>query len=473
MSPDEYSRLDARGLASLIQCRDVSLEDVYAAARTRAAQMAPRYHPFAWYDFDSALKSARDVPGEAPFAGIPTFLKDLNTFKAGWPATQGSAALREQKASINSTLVDRFERSGLIPAGQTTTPEFGLSYTCESTLWGTTTNPFVPGGSSGGSSGGSAAAVASGIVPIAHATDSAGSIRVPASLCGLFGLKPSRGRIPIGPDAGERMAGLTTAHVLSRTVRDSALALDGLHGYSTGDPYGCSVATESYLAACDHPRRWRIGVVTSGWTGIPVDPHCRAALDHTAKILAACGSEVQEIDPQICYEELFEPLLRVIASQIATSFQRLQADVELAQPIVAEAYTMGRTITATQYVSDIHKLQTATRLIGALFDHVDLWLAPTTFQSFISPGTFGLNDGDYNSFIRRFLQFAPACILGSVAGLPAASVPVYWTEDGTPVGTHIMAKLGFEHEILSAAALLEGEAPWLKHYERIRACGAM
>ncbi|HKY94779.1 MAG TPA: amidase [Kiloniellales bacterium] len=467
MRPDEYRRTDARGLARLLQRGEVSRREIFEAAALRAEAVQPRLRPLAWSDFEAALAAAEARPAQGPFQGIPTLLKDLSTFKAGWPATNGSAALASNRARFDSIIVERLEAAGFAPAGQTTAPEFGMSLSCESPLWGETRNPFDPALTPGGSSGGSAAAVAAGIVPLAQATDSAGSIRVPAAHCGLFGIKPSRGSIPLGPDSGERMAGLSHSFAVSRTVRDSALAFSLLRGNAPGDPYAAPAPTADSLAACDAGvQGFRVALCPDDWSGLAVDPRCLQGARNAAALLADGGATVELAAPAIECERLQAAVHAILVINLAAALQRGKLDRSLLQPLLQEAVIQGEARSGSDYVEATLVLQQTARTLGDFFQRYDLWVSPVTATPAPAVGSFALTGSDFDAYMRRFLAFAPWVLLASASGIPAASVPLHWP-DGRPVGTQLFAALGQETRIFAAAAYLETARPWTQHYAAI------
>jgi len=466
MRAAEYRALSALALAGLLDRGEVSLPEVYAAAAARAAETDARLRALAWADFDAALARAKTQTAR-PFRGLPTLLKDLNTFKTGWPATQGSAALATNRAGFDSYLVQRLEAGGLVPAGQTTTPEFGLSLSCESPLWGITRNPFDQSRTPGGSSGGSAAAVAAGIVPLAHATDSAGSIRIPAAHCGLFGLKPSRGRVPLGPDAGERMAGLSHAHVLTRSVRDSALALDLLQGPAAGDPYSAPPGPGSggFLAACDGGvAGLRIALCPATWAQTPVAEACQDGAARAAALLSAGGAHVEVAAPDLPLEALRQAMGTILTANVAAALRRAGVEPGATQPMVREAADRGRSVSASDYIDATLRLQATARSLGTFLAGYNLWLTPTTAAGAPQVGAFSLEGDGFDRFLDRFFAFSPFVMACSAAGVPAASVPLHWPAAGEPVGVQLAARLGGEALVLAAAAFLETAQPWSAQY---------
>lgn len=475
MTPEEYRSEDAVGLLALLRSRAIGIDEVLDAAHARYRAVNPTLNAVARWDVESA-RSRVTAFSERPLAGLPTLLKDLNTFKTGWPATQGSRALADKKAGFDSFIVERLERSGASLVGQTTSPELGLSLTTESPLWGIARNPFDPTLSPGGSSGGAAAAVAAGIVPFAQATDSAGSIRIPAAHCGLFGLKPSRGRIPAGPDTGERMAGLTTTFAVTRSVRDAALLVDLLHGPAPGDPYSAPGPDGTFADAMrSAPLPRRIALCPKSWPGVPVDAACWAAAAEAASVLEELGATIYEAAPAVDPMQLAQAVRTVIACHLATAVERLAAGgpeqtvLSNLQPVSSELAEEGARLSATAYLEAVQALFATARAFGRFFLEYDLWITPSAAAPPPRVGTFDMNTRPLAPYLERFFAHSPFSVCCNSAGVPAASVPIGWLDNRLPIGAQLVAPLGGEARILRAAALIEEARPWKEHYSRC--CG--
>ena len=300
MSFSEYSRHDGLGLAQLIAKKEISAAEVLEEAIARAERLNPMLNAVVFKEHDRARKAAGGALPQGPFAGVPFLLKDISLQWQGTPTRQGSRFFPPFPSDHDSYLGARFRKAGFVVFGKTNVPEFGLMPTTEGKLYGAAHNPWNLAHSTGGSSGGSAAAVAAGIVPLAHANDGGGSIRIPASCCGLVGLKPSRGRVSVGPDMAETVDGLAIDLCVSRSARDTAAALDVAAGCEPGDPYVAPPAPASYLAAArQKPKRLRIAVAKKKLDGRPLHPDCLAAVEHAAKLCAAQGHSVEEASPEI------------------------------------------------------------------------------------------------------------------------------------------------------------------------------
>ena len=331
----DYERYDGLGLAALVKARQVSAAELLAAAMERVEQRNPATNAVVNRMYDQAKAAIAAGLPSGPFTGVPYLLKDLGPLYAGTVTTFGSSIFRNFVADHDSELAVRLKRAGLVIFGKTHTPEFGLSTSSESRLFGATHNPWNPEYSAGGSSGGSAAAVAAGMLPMAHGTDGGGSIRIPASCCGLFGLKPTRGRIPFGPDFGERWSGLASAHAITRSVRDSAALLDAASGPDVGDPYWAPPQSRPYLVEVGaDPGRLRIAFTTKAWNGHAVDPECVAAVAEAAKLCESLGHHLEEASPAIDEAARGKAVAIIVTSQTRAVLQR--AEEVLGRPATPE-----------------------------------------------------------------------------------------------------------------------------------------
>src|SRR6266508_2155832 len=298
MKAEEFESFDGLGLAGLVRRGDVSPAELLDAAVSRVEARNPELNAVVTRLYDHARAAIAAGLANGPFTGVPYLLKDLGAHYAGAVTSFGSALFKDFVLDHDSEITARLRRAGLVIFGKTNTPEMGLAASTEPRLFGPTRNPWKLGHSAGGSSGGSAAAVAAGYLPMAHATDGGGSIRIPASKCGLFGLKPSRGRTPAGPDLGEGLAGMATGHCVSRSVRDSAALLDATHGPASGDPYAAPPLPRPLLDEVGAPPgRLRIAVCTTDYLGKPIHPACTAAVEATARLCASLGHDVEEARP--------------------------------------------------------------------------------------------------------------------------------------------------------------------------------
>ena len=325
----EYRKLDATALAEAIAKGDLGADEVLEAAIARAQAVNPELNAIVHEQYDKARNWARnwarnlarnEDASDGPFKGVPYLLKDLGAFDAGEPCTMGSRLWADFVPDHDATYTERCKAAGLVIMGRTNTPELGLNATTEPTLHGATPNPWNPGHSAGGSSGGSAAAVAAGILPMAHATDGGGSIRIPAANCGLFGLKPTRGRNPAGPDVGEGWSGMSTGHVVSRSVRDSARMMDCTHGPAPGDPYAAPPPDQPFIEEVGaDPGQLRIALMTDGFDGRPLDPECIRGVEDAAKLCADLGHRVEIARPALDVAAVLQASRTVIAGNVWTA----------------------------------------------------------------------------------------------------------------------------------------------------------
>jgi amidase len=402
-----------------------------------------------------------------PFAGVPFLLKNLNTDIEGELSTEGSRFFADRKAESTSEIVNRFDRAGLVTFARTNSPEFGLSPTTEPLLYGPTRNPWNHDHSPGGSSGGAGAAVAAGIVPMAHATDGGGSIRIPAAANGLFGLKPTRGRTPYGPPLGEGWNGLSIGHVVSRSVRDSAAMLDALHGSSVGEPYSAPAAPGDYLPCVERPpARLRVALSTVGRPDITVDAVSIEAVERTATLLESLGHEVVREDPPIDWELVNLAQSVVIASHVAANIQDRAAAVGR-QPteddLEITALRQYRSVaerSAVDYARAERAMHILGRQIGAFFETIDVLLTPTLGGEPVPIGTFDGPVTDYPSWGKALSKVAMFLGIYNLTGQPAMSLPMHWSDAGLPIGVHVVGRFGAEHTLLSLAGQLERAQPW-------------
>jgi amidase len=409
------------------------------------------------------------------FAGVPFLLKDILAFAQGMPTRQGARFIPEIPFPHDSLLTTRFKQAGLIPLGKTNVPEFGLLPTTESRLYGPARNPFDLERSTGGSSGGSAAAVAAGVVPLAHANDGGGSIRIPASCCGLVGLKPTRARVTLAPDLGEAVDGLAIDFVLSRSVRDSAAALDAAAGNVLGDPYWAPPAPPSWLAASEEkPRRLRIGFSLGRIDGGALHPDCEAAVSFAAKLCAGLGHNVEEATPQFDVGVLVPSFLAVWTANLATAVDYIARVTgqtpapELFEGLTWGMYEAGKRVAASEYLLAKAMLQQAGRVAARFHDNYDLWLTATLGAPPVRIGTFDIDERDITKGFLPLFDYVPFTALQNVTGEPAINLPLHWNEAGIPIGVQFVGAFGAEATLLQLATELERTAPWAQHYAQVK-----
>lgn len=463
----DYASHDALGLAALVHNRSVTPLELVDTAIGLIEKHNPALNAVIWTMFDRARDTARTALADGVFAGVPFLLKDILGGMAGVPNRDGSRINPGVPASHNSELVNRFLKAGLIPLGKTNVPEFGLVPTTESTLYGPARNPWKVAHSTGGSSGGSAAAVASGMVPVAHANDGGGSIRIPASCCGLVGLKPTRARNPLGPDLGDMYGGLIHEHVVSRSVRDSAAMLDVTSGADLGDPYCAPPAPPSFLAASRiPPGGLRIAVTRTLLDGRPLHPDCLAAVDAAAALCSSLGHHVEEAKPDISTESMIGPFFAVWASGLVMQIDALiaqhggAADSDHLEGLTLGLYRMGQQVSAAQYMGAQLAFQKLARQLAEWQQPYDFWLTPTLGGPPMPIGTMNFDLTEPMATFAPVIDYSPFTAIQNVSGQPAISLPLHWNADGLPVGVQFAGRFGDDAGLLALATQLETASPW-------------
>ncbi|MGE0880765.1 MAG: amidase [Acidimicrobiia bacterium] len=455
---------DALALAAAISRGDVTATEAVEAAIERIQERNPSVNAVIGTCFDEARAAVdRGLP-EGPFRGVPFLIKALGVAVEGMAVTRGSRLFADDVTPHDSELVARYRRSGLVILGLTNTPELGRTTTTEPFLHGATRNPRSPEHSPGGSSGGSAAAVASGMVPAAHGSDGGGSIRIPASACGLFGLKPSRGRVPNHPGLGAFASPISCHHALTTTVRDSAALLDAVAGPAAGDPYWAPLPDRPFLHEVGaDPGKLRIAVTLEAAKGIDVHPDMAAAVDHMAGVLSGLGHDVKRSTPTID-RRMAGRIIGMLMSTNTVSqvdkrlaaLERELADDDL-EPIVRSQYFAAKAAYAEHLATALENAEVLCRQSAADFADVDLWLMPTMAAP--TPKLGYLNGNDVEG-ITKVLPFSTFTGVFNVTGQPAMSVPCGVDSRRRPVGVQFAARFGDEATLLRVAAQLERAEPW-------------
>jgi len=463
---DEYRRLDATALAGLIAKGEVSVKEVLETAIARAEQVNPAINAIVHKQYERARSAvAAGLPG-GPLKGVPYLIKDLGFLEKGEPATLGSSLFKDNVADHDSVYVSRCKQAGLVIMGRSSSPEFGLNPNTEPRLYGSCRNPWNLECSAGGSSGGAAAAVIAGILPVAHATDGGGSIRIPAAQCGLFGLKPSRGRMTLAPDAGEGWGGLSIGHVVSRSVRDSALMLDCTAGSEPGDPYTAPTPECSFVEALGcPPRKLKIAMVLGDHRGGKLHPECAKAVAGAAKLCAGLGHIVEEVAAPLDLVAL-RPMNSIIsaantARALGLRWKALgrEPNPEDVEAVTWAVYQRGLKVSGVEYVEAIAAVHAAGRKLAAFLANWDVLLTTTLPAPPPKLGYFDQN-GDVQTFVERVTEYLSITPLHNATGTPAMSVPLHWTADALPVGVHFAGRYGEEATLLRLAAQLETAQPW-------------
>jgi len=464
---DPFAHLDATAQADLVRRRDVKPIELVEAAIERIEQLNPRLNAVVAPMYERARDAALGAVPAGPFPGVPFLLKDLGAEYAGVPFTEGSAFLAGHVPAEDSELVARYRRAGLIVLGKTNTPEFGILPTTEPRLFGPCRNPWDPSRTTGGSSGGSAAAVAAGMVPMAHANDGGGSIRIPASCCGLFGLKPTRARNPLGPHYGDMFSGLVAEHAVTRSVRDSAALLDATAGPDVGDPYWAPPPARPFLAEVGaDPGRLRIAFTAESGNDAPVHPDCVQAVRDAAALCASLGHQVVEAAPALDRDVLTRSFITLWSAGCAWTIDQWARRTgrtprqELFEPLTWTLAEMGRGNTAPEYLLALQDLQQVARDVARFFVAHDVWLTPTLGEPPVPLGSFEGGPDDPLHGLRRSAAFVPFTPIANVTGQPAMSVPLSWNATGLPVGAHFVGRFGDEATLFRLGAQLEAARPW-------------
>lgn len=491
----EYLQYDALGLAELVAKKDVQASELLDIALQRAEQTNPQLNAIIIPMHEHARQRTQ-TKLIGPFAGVPFLVKDLFQQYAGYPTSFGCQGLKRAHhlAEQNAEIVNRWENSGIVTFGRTNTPEFGIKGITEPDAWGACKNPWNLKHNSGGSSGGSASAVAAGIVPIAGASDGGGSIRIPASYCGLFGLKPSRGRTPWGPQLSEAMHGAAMQHILSKSVRDSAAMLDATHGADGHSLFKIEAPERSYLDAIQQaPKKLRIAYSTQSPIGTAVSQDAINAIQKTVQLLESLGHEVVEDRPAIDGMQLAKDFITTWFSQ----FAYLIAEIQTRLPNHSDNFELdslalaafGAKTTSVDYIRNLNNWGVYVAQMNQFFERYDLYLIPATasvapkngevktpawqkpiLKTLLHAGkAHWLAQGKLvDRIVKENLKWVPFTQLANITGLPAMSVPLYWNKDNLPLGSQFIAPFAREDVLLQLAAQLETAQPWWHQYAKIR-----
>jgi amidase len=487
MAFTDYAKYDGLGLAELVHKKKVSPTELVEEAINRIETHNPKLNAVVFKLYDRARNSAKGKLPNGPFTGVPFLIKDLHATLEGTPTSHGNKLWRNIPATVTTELVKRWENSGAIVVGRSNTPEFGLMPYTESDTLGPALNPWDVTRTPGGSSGGSGAAVAARFVPFASAGDGGGSIRIPASACGIFGLKPTRGRTPTGPIIGESWNGFDIDHVVTRSVRDSAAMLDATKGQDVGAPYVIPDAGPFLKEVGENPGKLRIAFTTKPMLGKNVHPDCLKGVEETVALLRKLGHEVVEDAPAINGEEYSLHFLTIISGQ-------MRADIEEAAEMAGKkvspadydittfgAGLFGTILKASDYVRALRYLQAKSRDVGRFFEKYDVLLTPVLNQPPVKIGALKPSAGEQAQlkFVARTgatwllealgvikpiaaqtYEFIPWTPVFNVSGQPAMSVPLHWNDEGLPIGMHFVGRWGDEATLFRLAGQLEKAKPW-------------
>jgi amidase len=465
----DYALHDATAIAEQVTRGDVAPGEVLDACLAAIEARNPALNAVIEIAADAAREQVRaGLPG-GPLHGVPILLKDLGSPCRGTRTTAGSALFADVPLwTYDNVFVARLKAAGAVIVGRTNSCEFGISLITEPAAYGPTQNPHRAGCSPGGSSGGSAAAVASGMVPLAHATDGCGSIRVPAAHCGIFGLKPSRGRVSFAPDAGESWAGMSNLGGLTRTVRDTALLLDVVSGAHPGDPYAIAPPARPYRDELALPLgRLRIALMTAAPQGAPVDPRCAAAANDAAELCRSLGHEVVPLDVAFDVDEAIGHMTAIWSAQLWTLVTAryaalgLPPDGRFMEPVSWALAQTARRLTAHDYACAVQFLHRTGRDFARALAGVDVLLTPVTATVGVPLGALRTDGDDVAAYMRQLFALNPFTAQFNLTGAPAMSVPLGWTADGLPIGCQFAAAPGDEALLLRLAGELEAARPWL------------
>jgi len=467
LSTAEYEAQDATGLAGLVRSGQISPRELAETAIARIEAVNPLVNAVILKAYDQALAEIDARTDRPAFLGVPYLVKDLHTPVRGLPLTNGSRMFVDPPAPFDSTLIARLRAAGFVMLGRTNSPEFGLSASTEPHRYGATSNPWNRDHMAGGSSGGSGAAVASGMLPAAHATDSGGSIRIPASCNGLVGLKPTRGLNPYGPHRGDAAHGISHEHAVSRTVRDSAAILDVTAGPDVGAPYFVRPPEGGYVAALARPpKRLRIGFWSKSLLDEAIDPECVAAVTNAARLLEDLGHSVEEKRPDFDWNVLVGAQFNVLMTGLGPMVAMMErqrgrplAEGEL-EPQTAAVVARGREASLEYYLGNLMRMQLEVRRMAAFFEEFDIFLTPTMAMKPPRLGHLPTDDGDVEGFLAKLFALAPYAAPFNASGQPAISLPLHWSADGLPIGVHLAGRYGEDATLLALAAQIEQAQPW-------------
>ena len=467
----EYAQYDCVGIAQLIVAGEVSAIEVLEAAIATIEAVNPRINAVIHTMYDQARQSVEAGLPASVLSGVPYALKDIGLLYTGVPTRAGSRLFNDFVPDHDSTIVARLRAAGVVIVGKTNTPEFAMTVATEPQLFGPTTNPWKAGYSCAGSSGGSAAAVAARLLPAAHAGDGGGSIRVPAAHCGLVGLKPTRARIPSGPDVGEGWSGVGVDHAVTRSVRDTAALLDITHGPESGDPYSVPAPARAFSQEVGtDPGRLRIAVTDEAPNGVPVHAECKTAVRNAAKLCEDLGHNVEQAAFAFDMEAMVWCYRVIVASNLHNVIdgwlQHLGRDLredDLEPVSRARAEEFNR-FNGSDYARAVQTLHTIGRQMGAFFDDYDILLSPTAAQPPLQHGVISMGGEDLTAFDDALFRHAPFTAHFNVSGNPGISLPLHWTADGLPVGVHFGGRYAAEDTLLRLSSQIEQASAW---HERV------
>ena len=491
----EFHKYDGLGLSELVRTKQISPDELTEEAIRRIEAQNPKINAVIYKTYDQARKVAQSNLPDNPFKGVPFLLKDMHATVEGVPTSCGTRMLKDITQPHDSEIVRRYRAAGLIILGKTNVPEFSILPYTEPEVFGPTRNPWDLARTAGGSSGGSAAAVAAGLVPLAGGADGGGSIRIPASCCGVFGLKPTRGRTPTGPDVGDIWRGFAQEHVITRSVRDSAAMLDLIAGPDAGAPYWAPPQQGPYLQdVSKEPARLRIAYTSHPFLGHNVHHDCLKGLDETVELLKKLGHELVEAAPKIDQEAFAIAFVTMIAAETrdeidwAAGLAGKKASYSDFETGTSALAMLGQAFSSGQYAHALNYLMASAREVGRFFENYDVLLTPTLSEPPVPIGSLQPSNserfmvgligklkaawllnaiGIIKPLANKTFDFMPYTPIFNVTGQPAMSVPLYWNEAGLPIGMHFVGRFGDETTLFRLAGQLERAQPWFDHTPKI------
>ncbi|MGN6516505.1 MAG: amidase, partial [Rhizomicrobium sp.] len=441
MAFSEYDKHDGLGLAEQVKRKNVTPAELVDEAIARAERINPKINAIIFKAFEAAREAAKRPIADGVFSGVPMLLKDMRAGATGMPTRNGSRLVPHIPADHDATLVACYRAAGLIPLGKTNVPEFGILPISESRLYGPARNPWNMAHTPGGSSGGSAAAVAAGIVPLAHATDGGGSIRIPASCCGLVGLKVSRGRITQGPDNADSTAGLSVDNCVTRSVRDTAAMLDLSCAPDFSDPYFAPAPEGSYLKGIGtEPKPLRIAVSLTNYRGAPFHPDVADAVGKAVRLCEELGHTVEEAKPKVDSEEMTMAFMTLWATATAYAIESLvrmtgqKPSLDNLEGLTLGLYERGKSIPAVRQIWAQQVLHRVARTMGKFHDQYDLWLTPTLALPPLKIGTVDIDEQDMEAAFAPIIDYVPFTATQNATGQPAINLPLHWNKANLPIG---------------------------------------
>ena len=473
MNNSEYFSYDALGLAELVRTKQISSIELLEVAIALTEKLDPKLNAVPIKHFELARENLKNNTDSGIFNGVPFLLKDLNNYLKGTVTSGGSRALENITADHTSELVKRTLDSGLNIFGKTNSPELGLTVTTEPVLYGPTRNPWDLDRSSGGSSGGASSAVAAGIIPMAQASDGGGSIRIPASCCGLFGLKPTRARTPLGPTSLEGWGGQSIFHCVSVSVRDSAALLDVTSGPEKGAPYRSAYQEKSFLEQINiEPGNLKIGYLED--SSISVDEDVEEVMNSTIDLCQKLGHSVESTKINFSSEEISLAIITIISSNVSYAVKtqsdqtRREVSNEYFENVTLQMAENGNNFSASDYVNAIKINHRLGQELEKMFDQYDVLLSPVLASPPVKIGTINMNTNDMKTYVERLTKYSPFTGIFNQSGQPSMSVPLFRSKDNLPVGSMFSAAFGNENLLFSLAGQLEQAQPWVESLNDMR-----